>query len=537
MTGAVTELSPAQLDELIGRVQQAATHNLALSGEDLQWLLGALLMLADLQGRLAEQDITLHKLRKLAGLVSGSEKLKDLVPGAPGAARPKRPKTPACAKPAAAQVIHQRRKHAVEGLSKGQRCPDCERGTLYGYQPALVLRIQGQSPLISTQHLLERLRCNTCGRYVTAALPEDVLQDGPPEQSYGYSARALMAIQKYFAGAPFYRQQTLQQLFGLPVSASTIFDQCEHLANALQPLFNALCRQGAGAGLYFVDDTTHRILTQGPVDKPDRRTGQLRTRSGVYTSGAMAVLASGQRCLLYQTNVGHAGEWLDELLHNRPPGAPAPIIMSDALSRNRAYALKDYHLALCNAHARREFADLSGHFPQPVAWVLERYARIWDNDSHCQQASLSPAQRLDYHRQQSLPVMEQLRHWGQQQLDSQAVEANSALGQAIGYFLRHFEGLTAFCRLENAPLDNNPLEQALKLIIRGRKNALFFKTPAGAAIADVITSVVATAYQAGINVFDYLVVLQRHAERVKDQPQRWLPWNYQATLGAAKKAA
>ncbi len=93
------------------------------------------------------------------------------------------------------------------------------------------------------------------------------------------------------------------------------------------------------------------------------------------------------------------------------------------------------------------------------------------------------------------------------------------------------------CRLENAPLDNNSLEQALKLIIRGRRNALFFKTPAGAVIADVITAVVATAYQAGINVFDDLVVLQRHAERVKDQPQRWQPWNYQATLGVAKKAA
>ena len=54
--------------------------------------------------------------------------------------------------------------------------------------------------------------------------------------------------------------------------------------------------------------------------------------------------------------------------------------------------------------------------------------------------------------------------------------------------------------------------QALKPISRGRKKALFFKTPAGAAIADVITSVVATAHQAGINAVDYLVVLQRHAD-------------------------
>lgn len=133
--------------------------------------------------------------------------------------------------------------------------------------------------------------------------------------------------------------------------------------------------------------------------------------------------------------------------------------------------------------------------------------------------------------------MEQLRDWGRQQLASEAVEANSGLGQAIGYFDRHYEGLNTFCRLEGAPIDNNRMEQALKLIIRGRKNALFFKTPAGAAIADVITSVVATAHAAGVNAFEYLVVLQRHAEALRRQPERWLPWNYQAALETEKKAA
>jgi hypothetical protein len=197
----------------------------------------------------------------------------------------------------------------------------------------------------------------------------------------------------------------------------------------------------------------------------------------------------------------------------------------------------DYHQALCNAHARREFVDVAAHFPEQVTWVLERYGVIWDNERHCQTQALSPAQRLAYHRTHSLPVMEQIRDWGQQQLANATVEANSGLGQAIGYVERHFRGLTAFCRREGAPIDNNRMEQALKLIIRGRKNALFFKTPAGAAIADVMTSVVATAHHAGINTFDYLVALQRHADAVKRQPERWLPWNYQAAIETEKKAA
>jgi hypothetical protein len=185
----------------------------------------------------------------------------------------------------------------------------------------------------------------------------------------------------------------------------------------------------------------------------------------------------------------------------------------------------------------REFVDVAASFPDQVTWVLERYAVIWDNERHCQMQAHTSAQRQAYHHEHSLPVMAQIRAWGQQHLESATVEANSGLGQAIGYFDRHFKGLMAFCQIEGAPLENNRMEQALKLVIRGRKNALFFKTPAGAAIADVITSVIATAYQADINAFDYLVALQRHAEALKRQPEQWLPWNYQAAVEAEKKAA
>jgi len=530
------ELSATELDGLIERVQEAATHQLALSAADLQLLLNALLLLVQLQERMTEQDITLHKLRKLAGIVKSSEKLKAVVPSVePKPAPAKKPRQrPA---PSPARVIHERVSHALEGLSKGQRCPACARGTLAKYAPAVVLRISGQTPLRSTQHLLERLRCNACGQYFTADVPAEVKADGPLEQTYGYSARALMAIQKYFAGAPFYRQQTLQQLFGLPISASTVFDQCEHLANVLKPLFQCLLVLAGQAFLYLIDDTTNRILNQRIVHKPDRRTGQAKARSGIYTSAVIAVGADGQRCILYQTNIGHAGEWLDELLQGRPATAPPPVVMSDAASGNRPTAIPAYQQALCNAHARRRFVDVVAHFPDKVEGVLKQYALIWQHETHCQTERLSPAQRLAYHRAHSLPVMEQIRDWGHKQLTDHGVEANSGLGQAISYFTRHFAGLTAFCRIEGAPLDNNRTEQALKLVIRGRKNALFFKTLAGAGVADVITSVVATAHEAGINSFDYLVALQRHADAVKQQPEQWLPWNYQTALEAAQKAA
>jgi hypothetical protein len=125
-------------------------------------------------------------------------------------------------------------------------------------------------------------------------MPDEVTLDGGNQQKYGYSARAIMAIHKHFAGLPFYRQQTLQQMFGLPISASTIFDQNEATANDLQPVFKALMALSANAIHYHNDDTTNRILNQGPIQKPDRRSGQLKERSGIYTSGVIATLADGR---------------------------------------------------------------------------------------------------------------------------------------------------------------------------------------------------------------------------------------------------
>jgi hypothetical protein len=126
--------------------------------------------------------------------------------------------------------------------------------------------------------------------------------------------------------------------------------------------------------------------------------------------------------------------------------------------------------------------------------------------------------------------MEQIRDWGEAELANGNVEENSGLGKAVSYFNKHYEGLTAFCRLEGAQLDNNRAEQALKLVARNRKNAMFHKTQAGASIADVIMAMIATAAGAGVNVLDYFNTVQRKQIEVKANPERFLPWNYQSNI-------
>ena len=535
MTQTVLELNDQAFEGLVARVTEAKEHGLALSADDTQLLLDALMTLANLQERLSDKDVTLYKLRKLLGIVKSSEKLSGLLSSArqdkagnkkaSTGKKTRKKKSKAAGQAVKPQVAH----HKLEKLKKGDPCPECPKGKLYKYEPARLLRVTGNTAFTPVQHLSERLRCNACGAFFTAELPEDVKADGSSEQKYGYSARSMMGINKYFAGSPFYRQESLQDLLGMPISASTVFDQCEYLSNDLYPVFKCFKRIAANAVHFHIDDTGNRILNQKPIKKKRRNSDKEQLRTGIYSSGMIAHMESGHEFVLFNTGIGHAGEFLDDILKQRSPDQPLPLVMSDALSSNHV-TCTPFFKSLCNSHARRQFVDVLLHFPEEVEWVLEQYQLIWVHDIATQEKGMTLSKRLAYHRQHSLPVMENIRAWGQEKLDSHAVEENSGLGKAIRYFEKHFDGLIRFCIEEGARIDNNIMEQQIKLIVRNRKNASFFKSTVGAEVGDVITSIIATVSRAKVNLFDYLNVLQRNTESVKANPELWLPWCYEKML-------
>ena len=102
--------------------------------------------------------------------------------------------------------------------------------------------------------------------------------------------------------------------------------------------------------------------------------------------------------------------------------------------------------------------------------------------------------------------------------------SNSQLGKDILYCLKRWKKLTAFLRVEGAPLTNDETEHAIKDIVRHRKNSLFYKTKHGAHVGDVIMSVMQTAKHSDVNLFHYLVDLQMRRREVFDNPRDFLPW-------------
>ena len=205
--------------------------------------------------------------------------------------------------------------------------------------------------------------------------------------------------------------------------------------------------------------------------------------------------------------------------------------MCDALSRNAPKEFKTI-LANCNAHGRRQFVDVVANFPEECRFVLETLKDVYSNDAIAREQDLSPQERLGFHQAESGPLMDGLKGWLSQQFDDHLVEPNSGLGQAITYMLNHWDKLTLFLREPGAPRDNNICERALKRAILHRKNAMFYKSRHGAHVGDLFMSLIHTCQLGGVNPFDYLTELRKHAAALLSDPARWMPWNYRHELDA-----
>jgi len=453
-----------------------------------------------------------------AGVETQSPPIQDSAPARPRA--PGHGRNGAAAYTGASQVTV-----AHPDLHGGQVCPGCTSGKLYAQsEPAKLVRITGMAPLTATVYACDRLRCNLCGEIYTAPAP-----DGVGNEKYDATATSMVGLLKYGAGLPFNRIEKLQEGMRIPLPAATQWDLVQAAAKALAPAHEELLRQAAQSPVLYNDDTTMTVLQLSKAQRAAALASDVsEERTGIFTSGIVAT-DGGQKIALFFTGVRHAGENLAAVLARRSADLPAPIQMADGLSRNVPSNF-DTVLASCLAHARRKHVELAESFPHEVRFVLETLREVYITDARARNEAMNPEQRLLLHQQHSAPRMAALEQWMKRQFAERKIEPNSTLGAAILYMQKRWSELTLFLRVPGAPLDNNISERALKKAILHRKNALFYRTLAGAHVGDVFMSLIHTAEMNHVAPFDYLVALQRNAAALAASPANWMPWNYQAAL-------
>ncbi|MFH2010726.1 MAG: transposase [bacterium] len=422
-------------------------------------------------------------------------------------------------------------------LKPGDRCPACGKGRVYEQKrPKVLVRVTGQPPLAARVFLLMVLRCNLCAKTFTARAPKGLGSD-----KYDERAASMIGLLKYGRGFPFNRLAKVQSSVGVPVSPSTQWGIVRDAAPCLEPAYTELKRQAAQGKVLHNDDTTMRILAwmgkrreaslrESAQRAANGREGEAQDpdRTGIFTSGIVSRVR-GRQIALFFTGLRHAGENLKDLLDRRGRNLARPIQMSDALSRNSPKGIETIP-ANCITHGRRNFIDQAENFPSECQYIFGVFTKVYKNDAIAKKRKMTDAERLRFHQKRSGPVMEKFRAWMLAQFAEKKIEPNSGMGQAISYMLKHWKKLTLFLRKAGAPLDNNVVERALKMAILHRKNSMFYRSDRGAHVGDVYMSLIHTCDLNGVDAFDYLTQLQRHAKEVRAHPDRWMPWNYRQSI-------
>jgi len=151
----------------------------------------------------------------------------------------------------------------------------------------------------------------------------------------------------------------------------------------------------------------------------------------------------------------------------------------------------------CWAHARRKFFDLDQGTPKghPVAAdILGRIARLYEIEAQARAGTQAERQAL--RKEHTIPALQQL-HDRLTQI-RQTAAPGYALAKACDYLLRRWPSFVRYAGTGDLPIDNNPVENAIRPIALGKKNWLFAGSERAGKRAAAIQSLLATAKLNGL---------------------------------------
>ena len=319
---------------------------------------------------------------------------------------------------------------------------------------------------------------------------------------------AQVAIAKYVDHLPLYRQEAIYARSGVDLHRSTLAEWIGAIGVALAPLTAALRAELRTQAVLHADET--------PVAQLDPGAGKTqRAYLFAYRSAGEAPIVVFDHCASRSGRHASAflGDWHGALL-------------VDDFSGYKALFAQGVTELGCWAHARRKFFDLHAANKSAIAEeALERIAALYAIEQAAR--DLDAEARRAYRQQHAKPRLDALKDW----LNGLRAKVLGASGTrtAIDYTLKRWAALTRYLDDGRYPIDNNPIENAIRPVALGRKNWLFAGSESAGRRAAAIMSLLATAKANGQDphawLTDVLTRLPTTLDRDLDTllPHRWQP--------------
>lgn len=343
------------------------------------------------------------------------------------------------------------------------------------------------------RHIRPQYACRSCETVHAAPVAPAVIDGGLAAPGL----LAWVAISKYLDHLPLYRIEQIAGRQQVPLARSTLSEWIGRLGVALQPLADRLADKLREQRSLHADET--------PVQQLDP--GKGKTKRAYLWSYRSNDLDGGSPMVVfdYQTSRSgkHARDFLAEWRGH---------LMVDDYSGYKELFRQGVLEQACWAHARRNFFELQAAGKHPVAEeALQRIGRLYAIEADGK--GLEIAQRQALRAERSLPELQALHDW---LVGLRPNIANgSGLAKAIDYVLRRWPSFAGYAQTGHLPIDNNPVENAIRPIALGKKNWLFAGSERAGRRAAAIQSLLATAK---LNGFDPAAWLKDTLERLPVWP-------------------
>jgi transposase len=323
------------------------------------------------------------------------------------------------------------------------------------------------------QHIRPQYACRQCETISAAPIPPAVI-DG------GLAANGLYAwvlVSKYLDHLPLYRLEQIAERSGVALARSTLSEWIGRLGVALQPLVDRLATRLQQRDSLHADET--------PVQQLDP--GKGKTKRAYLWAWRSNDLAGGPPIVVFDYQTSRSGQHARNFL-----GPWHGSLMVDDYAGYKELFRHGVQEQGCWAHARRKFFELQATGHHPVAEeVLRRIAGLYAIEAQAREQAMDAAQRQQLRAEQSQPELQDLHNW---LLGLRPNIANgSGLAKAIDYVLRRWNAYTSYATSGDLPIDNNPVENAIRPIAIGKKNWLFAGSERAGRRAAAIQSLLATA--------------------------------------------
>lgn len=327
------------------------------------------------------------------------------------------------------------------------------------------------------RHIRPQYACRACETVTAAAIPPAVI-DG------GMAAVGLLAwviVGKYLDHLPLYRLERIAARDGVTLARSTLAEWVGRIGVALQPLADRLTTLLLERPILHADET--------PVQQLDPGNGKTkRAYLWAYMSNR---LETGPPMVVFDYQTSRSGAHARNFLADWQGS-----LMVDDFGGYKALFGQGVTELGCFAHARRKYFELNEAQANSIAQeALLRIAALYEIEVRGRDMSI--AERADLRQQEAKPLLLSMHEW--LKTTRLTVANGGGTAKALDYSINRWAALSRYAENGALPIDNNPVENAIRPICLGKKNWLFTGSERAGKRAAAIQSLLATAALNGLN--------------------------------------